>query len=106
MAFWQNGVGRSLCRRARGRAVDTTSKAKPDLLIVDDDPLITDTLNFVLSKDFDVYVADSRNQVKSLLRQLDTPRASPSWTWGCPRRPTVPTKASASSANCSPIRPA
>ncbi len=46
---------------------------KPDLLIVDDDPLITDTLNFVLSRDFSVYVADSRTQVKSLLRQLDRP---------------------------------
>ncbi len=45
--------------------------SKPDLLIVDDDPLITDTLNFVLSRDFSVYVADSRTQVKSLLRQLE-----------------------------------
>jgi DNA-binding NtrC family response regulator len=45
--------------------------AKPDLLIVDDDPLITDTLNFVLSRDFTVYVADSRSRVKGLLRQLD-----------------------------------
>ncbi|MBI3938610.1 MAG: sigma-54-dependent Fis family transcriptional regulator [Betaproteobacteria bacterium] len=43
------------------------------MLIVDDDPLITDTLNFVLSTDFSVYVAESRAQVKSLLRQLDTP---------------------------------
>jgi len=49
------------------------NSAKPSLLIVDDDPLITDTLNFVLSKDFEVFVADSRNQVKSLLTQLDTP---------------------------------
>jgi DNA-binding NtrC family response regulator len=47
--------------------------SKPDLLIVDDDPLITDTLNFVLSRDFSVYVADSRSRVKSLLRQLDNP---------------------------------
>lgn len=47
--------------------------AKPTLLIVDDDPLITDTLNFVLSKDFEVFVADSRQQVKSLLTQLDAP---------------------------------
>ena len=46
---------------------------KPDLLIVDDDPLISDTLNFVLSRDFSVYVAESRAQVKSLLRQLDNP---------------------------------
>ena len=44
---------------------------KPDLLIVDDDPLITDTLNYVLGNDFTVYVADSRSQAKSLLRQLD-----------------------------------
>jgi DNA-binding NtrC family response regulator len=44
---------------------------KPDLLIVDDDPLIADTLTYVLESDFNVYVADSRPQVKSLLRQLD-----------------------------------
>ncbi|MEO8037194.1 MAG: sigma-54 dependent transcriptional regulator [Betaproteobacteria bacterium] len=44
---------------------------KPDLLIVDDDPLITDTLNFVLGKAFNVYAADSRAQVKSLLAQLE-----------------------------------
>jgi DNA-binding NtrC family response regulator len=47
--------------------------SKPELLIVDDDPLITDTLNFVLGQDFTVYIADSRPQVKSLLRQLDHP---------------------------------
>ena len=50
-----------------------SNSAKPSLLIVDDDPLITDTLNFVLSKDFEVFVADSRTQVKSLLTQLDAP---------------------------------
>ncbi|MCE9639749.1 MAG: sigma-54 dependent transcriptional regulator [Betaproteobacteria bacterium] len=43
------------------------------MLIVDDDPLISDTLNFVLSRDFNVYVAESRTQVKSLLRQIDNP---------------------------------
>ena len=48
-------------------------RTKPDLLIVDDDPLITDTLDFVLGKDFSVHVADSRSRVKSLLRQLDRP---------------------------------
>jgi DNA-binding NtrC family response regulator len=46
--------------------------AKPDLLIVDDDPLITDTLSFVLGRDFNVYVADSRTQTRSLLTQLGT----------------------------------
>jgi DNA-binding NtrC family response regulator len=52
---------------------DAGANTKPDLLIVDDDPLITDTLNFVLSKDFTVYVADSRSRMKNLMRQLDTP---------------------------------
>ncbi len=53
--------------------MDTAAPIKPDLLIVDDDPLITDTLDFVLGRDFNVHVADSRAQVKSLLRQLETP---------------------------------
>jgi DNA-binding NtrC family response regulator len=53
--------------------MDQVQRAKPDLLIVDDDPLISDTLNFVLSRDFNVYVAESREQMKSLLRQLDAP---------------------------------
>ena len=45
--------------------------AKPSLLIVDDDPLITDTLSFALGKDFEVMVSDSRKHAVSLLRQLD-----------------------------------
>ncbi len=53
--------------------MENAKQGKPDLLVVDDDPLITDTLNFVLSRDFSVYVAESRSQVKSLLRQLDNP---------------------------------
>ncbi len=48
------------------------SHAKPGLLIVDDDPLITDTMHFVLSRDFEVFVAESRAQVKSLLTQLQS----------------------------------
>jgi DNA-binding NtrC family response regulator len=51
--------------------VNTQTATKPELLIVDDDPLITDTLDFVLGKDYSVHVATSRAQVKSLLRQLD-----------------------------------
>jgi DNA-binding response OmpR family regulator len=47
------------------------TQSKPGLLIVDDDPLITDTLHFMLSNDFEVYVAETRKQVKSLLTQLD-----------------------------------
>ncbi|MEE9332331.1 MAG: sigma-54 dependent transcriptional regulator [Methylophilaceae bacterium] len=51
------------------------AEALPVLIIIDDDPLITDTLHFVLSKHFEVCVADSRAQAKSLLRQLDNPPA-------------------------------
>ena len=49
------------------------SQGKPYLLIVDDDSLITDTLNFVLGSDFNVCIAESRTQVKDLLRKLDNP---------------------------------
>ena len=52
--------------------MNTQSTSKPELLIVDDDPLIIDTLSFVLGKDYSVRAAGSRAQVKSLLRQLDT----------------------------------
>ena len=46
---------------------------KPSLLIVDDDPLITDTLSFTLKADFEIMVSDSRRHAISLLRQLDAP---------------------------------
>ncbi len=49
---------------------ESTSPAKPSLLIVDDDTLITDTLSFVLSRDFEVRVAESRSQAVSLVRQM------------------------------------
>src|ERR1700720_1382305 len=44
---------------------------RPSLLIVDDDPLITQTLSYALGKDFEVMVSDSRHHAVSLLRQLD-----------------------------------
>lgn len=47
------------------------AEGKPELLIVDDDPLITDTLDFVLGKDFSVHVAESRAHAKALLRQME-----------------------------------
>ncbi len=52
---------------------DTTTTQNPTLLIVDDDPLITDTLAFALGRDFDVLVSDSRSHAVSLLRQLAAP---------------------------------
>ena len=44
---------------------------KPSLLIVDDDPLITDTLAYALGKDFSVKVSDSRAHAVKLLREID-----------------------------------
>jgi DNA-binding NtrC family response regulator len=44
--------------------------AKPALLVVDDDPLITDTLAFALGPDFEVLACDSRPNAVDLLRQL------------------------------------
>ena len=45
-------------------------EAKPGLLVVDDDPLITDTLAFALQADYAVHACDSRQQAIELLRQL------------------------------------
>ena len=63
---------------------------RPVLMIVDDDPLITDTLHFVLSQDFDVCVAESYVQLKSLLRQLDQPPALALVDLGLPPTPHTP----------------
>ncbi|MGH8759641.1 MAG: sigma-54-dependent transcriptional regulator, partial [Burkholderiales bacterium] len=70
--------------------MDAQTATKPELLIVDDDPLITDTLNFVLGKDYSVRVAASRAQVKSLLRQLDVPPALALVDLGLPPTPHRP----------------
>ena len=63
---------------------------RPVLMIVDDDPLITDTLHFVLSKFFEVCVAESHAQVKSLLRQLDEPPSLALVDLGLPPTPHTP----------------
>ena len=46
---------------------------KPLLLIIDDDPVIRDSLQFVLETDFEIETAESRADVKELLLRL--PRA-------------------------------
>lgn len=63
---------------------------RPVLMIIDDDPLITDTLHFVLSKHFEVCVAESYTQLKSLLQQLDTPPALALVDLGLPPSPHTP----------------
>lgn len=63
---------------------------RPILMIVDDDPLITDTLHFVLSKYFEVCVAESFGQLKSLLQQLPKPPALALVDLGLPPTPHSP----------------
>jgi DNA-binding NtrC family response regulator len=63
---------------------------RPVLMIIDDDPLITDTLHFVLSKHFEVCVAESHAQLKSLLQQLETPPALALVDLGLPPNPHSP----------------
>lgn len=63
---------------------------RPVLMIIDDDPLITDTLHFVLSKYFEVCVAESLTQLKSLLLQLDSPPALALVDLGLPPTPHTP----------------
>ncbi|HEX9181205.1 MAG TPA: sigma-54 dependent transcriptional regulator [Burkholderiales bacterium] len=54
-----------------GKAPQARAAERPTLLIVDDDPLITDSLSLVLGRDFDVLVAESRPHALDLLRQRD-----------------------------------
>jgi DNA-binding NtrC family response regulator len=49
---------------------DSPPPEKPLLLIVDDDPLIADTLSFSLSPSFEVVTSHSRQHCAQLLRQL------------------------------------
>ena len=51
-------------------APGTAQAGKPQLLIVDDDPLITDTLAFALGADYEVLAVESRPRAIELVRQL------------------------------------
>lgn len=78
---------------------------KPSLLIVDDDPLISDTLTYVLGKDFDISAAESRAQVKSLLMQLDEPPQLALVDLGLPPHPHKPDEGFALIADLLSISP-
>jgi DNA-binding NtrC family response regulator len=52
-------------------AREARAEGKPGLLVVDDDPLITDTLAFALGAEYAVYTCESRAHAIELLRQLD-----------------------------------
>lgn len=63
---------------------------KPSLLIVDDDPLIVDTLSYFLARDFTVITAASRPEALSLVRQSERPPAVALIDLGLPPAPHRP----------------
>ena len=50
--------------------MSSSPDGKPALLVVDDDPLITDTLAFALGADYEVLAVESRGRAVELVRQL------------------------------------
>jgi len=65
-------------------------EAKPSLLVVDDDPLITDTLAFALGPEYEVYTCESRPHAIELLRQLARPPELALVDLGLPPAPHSP----------------
>src|SRR6185503_18846730 len=65
-------------------------EAKPGLLIVDDDPLITDALGFALGAEYTVYPCESRPNAIELLRQLNAPPPLALVDLGLPPTPHAP----------------
>lgn len=68
----------------------TAEEGKPGLLIVDDDPLITDTLSYVLGKTFRVYTADSRAATQRLMQEMSEPPELALVDLGLPPFPELP----------------
>ena len=44
----------------------------PALLLVDDDPMISESLSFVLRESFEVQIADTREQARSAMLEMDS----------------------------------
>jgi len=60
------------------------------IILVDDDSLITESLTFVLSDEFDVISAPSRSAAKSLLQTIDIPPVIALVDLGLPPTPHLP----------------
>ncbi len=65
---------------------------KPTLLLVDDDPLIRDSLGHTLSPHFDVQLAESRRETVELLQQRETPPSLALVDLGLPPYPHNPSE--------------
>ena len=67
---------------------------KPLLLIIDDDLLISESLSFAFSKEFDVISSHSRQHARSLLLSCDNRPSWPLIDLGLPPHPHRPDEAS------------
>src|SRR5690242_20008953 len=65
-------------------------EARPELLVVDDDRLITDTLAFALGADYDVHACESRSAAIEMLRALGKPPPLALVDLGLPPTPHSP----------------
>ena len=72
--------------------MNTAVASRPALLIVDDDPLITDTLQFVLSRDFNVTCCASREEAVNHVRSAVPPPQLALVDLGLPPAPHLPTE--------------
>src|SRR5687768_13547840 len=71
-------------------AQEARANGKPGLLIVDDDPLITDSLAFALGAEYTVHACESREHAITLLRQLGAPPPLALVDLGLPPAPHSP----------------
>jgi len=73
-----------------GGAHGQQQRQLPGLVLVDDDPLIVESLSFVLGVDFEVYTADTRASAKRLLQRLTDVPALALIDLGLPPDPHAP----------------
>ena len=69
-----------------------TLKPLPTLLIVDDDPLIRDSLRLALASSFNVHLAENRIQAIQILREMENPPQLALIDLGLPPTPHRPTE--------------
>jgi len=72
------------------QSLNLATANKDILLLVDDDPLIVDSLALVLSDDFDVVTASSRKHARTILQSLETMPSLALVDLGLPPRPHSP----------------
>src|SRR5215470_2221692 len=65
-------------------------EARPALLLVDDDPLITETLAFALGAAYEVHACESRAEAIELVRGMDAPPPLALVDLGLPPTPHAP----------------